>query len=100
MNEAERRLAEEIVRGEGVHQIGTLSPGKIRILELIHSFSDPVGLHELATASGWTTNYVYRLVNELTLAGILEAHSVESPTPRRTRRHYRCICSTTQEGEA
>jgi DNA-binding MarR family transcriptional regulator len=97
--QAARRLAEEIVQGDGLHQLNTLSPAKIRVLVTIHDHPRPCTETELAETLDWTRQYVYRLANELAEQGLLTR--IPGPATHRNGRRptiYQCICLTNQEG--
>jgi hypothetical protein len=93
-----RRLVKAITATDGFHHLGTLNAAKVQVLELIHELPEPVTVDQLAEASGWTSNYVYRLADELAHAGILIASPALGARTGGQRRSYRCSCSTTQEG--
>jgi DNA-binding MarR family transcriptional regulator len=98
--EAARRLAEELVQGDGIHQLGTLSPAKIRVLAAVHDLDRPCSTdQDLAEILDWTRQYVYRLANELAEQGVL-VRSPGPPAQRNGRRPtlYQCICFSTKEG--
>jgi hypothetical protein len=99
VQESALRLAREIIRADGVHQSGSLNPAKLKALELIHVLDRPVCVEHLAHHLGWTTNYTYRLVDEMKEAGILLTEIEETQQrPRRVRSLYFCVCSNHQEG--
>lgn len=91
---AARRLARSISVLDGIHQFNTLTPAKIRMVEIIHDFAGLVDLDQLAQASGWTVNYVYRLTDDLAAAGILV---MEHGGSNRHRRFFQCSCTINEE---
>ncbi len=54
VEEATHRLAEEMVQGQGVHQVGTLNPAKVRVLAVLHHLDRPCTDGDLAVALNWT----------------------------------------------
>lgn len=98
VEESALRLAREIIRADGAHQMASLNPAKLKALELIHVLDRPVCVEHLAQHLGWTTNYTYRLVDEMKEAGILLTEIEETQRrPRRVRALYFCTCTTNQE---
>lgn len=99
VEEAALRLAEELVVGEGEHQVSTLNPAKVRVLAAIHHLGGPRTQADLVTALGWSERYVYRMVSELSDQGVL----IRFPDPNYSYKGFRpilyqCACSLNQEG--
>lgn len=97
--EAIDRLAREVTKASGVHQISTLNPAKVRVLAVIHALGRPCSIEDLATALDWTRQYSYTLASELTEQGILLCqHGARKKYQGRPGDLYQCICATNQEG--
>jgi DNA-binding MarR family transcriptional regulator len=99
VEDAARQLAEEVVLGEGVHRLSTLNPAKVRTLAAIHHLGRPCTVADLVVALGWTQQYVYRNINELTVQGIL----IQTARPNgkdsgRPIACYHCSCTSIEEG--